>query len=59
MKFLSKKLSAIGFNCRIIKSKGTGLIALNLYARLGRKTSRELFGTHRCWRTLKIGCTTV
>ena len=38
MKFLSKKLSAIGFNCRIIKSKGTGLKpALNLYARLGRK----------------------
>ena len=38
MKFLSKKLSAIGFNCRIIKSKGTGFKAsLNLYARLGTK----------------------
>ena len=32
MKFLSKKLSLIGFKCIIIKSKGTGLKpALNLY----------------------------
>tara|TARA_B100001121_G_scaffold280618_1_gene272686 strand:+ start:1024 stop:2166 length:1143 start_codon:yes stop_codon:yes gene_type:complete len=34
MKFLSKKLNAIGFKCTIIKSKGVGSKpALNLYAR--------------------------
>ena len=32
MKFLSKKLSSIGFRCKIIKSKGIGAKpALNLY----------------------------
>ena len=37
MKFLSRKLTAIGFKCTIIKSKGTGLKpALNLYARFGK-----------------------
>ena len=37
MKFLSKKLSSIGFKCTIIKSKGTELKpALNLYARFGK-----------------------
>ena len=37
MKFLSKKLTAIGFKCTIIKSKGTGIKpALNLYARFGK-----------------------
>ena len=36
MKFLSKKLSSIGFRCKIIKSKGTGpKPALNLYAKYG------------------------
>ena len=36
MKFLSKKLSSIGFRCKIIKSKGTGpKPALNLYAKFG------------------------
>ena len=36
-KFLSKKLTAIGFKCKIIKSKGTGpKPALNLYARFGK-----------------------
>ena len=31
MKFLSKKLSSLGFKCQIIKSKGTGAKpALNL-----------------------------
>jgi len=36
-KFLSKKLTAIGFKCKIIKSKGTGSKpALNLYARFGK-----------------------
>ena len=36
-KFLSKKLTAIGFKCTIIKSKGTGpKPALNLYARFGK-----------------------
>ena len=37
MKFLSRKLTAIGFKCTIIKSKGTGpKPALNLYARFGK-----------------------
>ena len=37
MKFLSKKLSSIGFKCKIIKSKGIGpKPALNLYARIGK-----------------------
>ncbi len=37
MKFLSKKLTTIGFKCTIIKSKGTGpKPALNLYARFGK-----------------------
>ena len=37
MKFLSKKLSSIGFKCRIIKSQGNGSKpALNLYARIGK-----------------------
>ena len=36
MKFLSRKLTAIGFKCTIIKSRGTGpKPALNLYARFG------------------------
>ncbi len=37
MKFLSKKLTAIGFKCTVIKSRGTGpKPALNLYARYGK-----------------------
>ena len=37
MKFLSRKLTAIGFKCTIIKSKGTGSKpALNLYAKFGK-----------------------
>ena len=37
MKFLSKKLSSLGFKCQIIKSKGTGAKpALNLYAKFGK-----------------------
>ena len=36
-KFLSKKLTTIGFKCTIIKSKGIGTKpALNLYARFGK-----------------------
>ena len=27
MKFLSKKLSSLGFKCQIIKSKGTGAVS--------------------------------
>ena len=34
MRFLSRKLTAIGFKCAIIKSKGSGpKPALNLYAK--------------------------
>ena len=47
MKFLSKKLSAIGFKCKIIKSKGTGSkSALNLYARFGKSKPHINFLGH-------------
>ena len=47
MKFLSEKLSAIGFKCTIIKSKGTGLKpALNLYARFGKSKPHINFLGH-------------
>ncbi len=47
MKFLSKKLSSIGFKCTIIKSKGTELKpALNLYARFGKSKPHINFLGH-------------
>ena len=47
MKFLSKKLTAIGFKCSIIKSKGTGpKPALNLYARSGKSKPHINFLGH-------------
>ena len=47
MKFLSKKLSSIGFKCKIIKSKGTGAKpALNLYAKLGKSKPHINFLGH-------------
>ena len=47
MKFLSKKLSSIGFRCKIIKSKGTGpKPALNLYARFGKSKPQALSLIH-------------
>ena len=47
MKFLSKKLTAIGFKCTIIKSKGTGPNpALNLYARFGKSKPHINFLGH-------------
>ena len=47
MKFLSKKLSSIGFRCRIIKSKGTGpKPALNLYAKFGNSRPHINFLGH-------------
>ncbi len=47
IKFLSKKLSTIGFKCIIIKSKGTGLKpALNLYARFGKSKPHINFLGH-------------
>ena len=47
MKFLSKKLSSIGFKCKIIKSKGTGpKPALNLYARFGKSKPHINFLGH-------------
>ena len=47
MKFLSKKLTAIGFKCTIIKSKGTGIKpALNLYARFGKSKPHINFLGH-------------
>ena len=46
-KFLSKILSAIGFKCTIIKSKGTGpKPALNLYARFGKSKPHINFLGH-------------
>ncbi len=47
MKFLSRKLSSIGFRCKIIKSKGTGpKPALNLYARFGKSKPHANFLGH-------------
>jgi len=47
MRFLSKKLTAIGFKCTIIKSKGTGSKpALNLYARFGKSKPHINFLGH-------------
>ena len=47
MRFLSKKLTAIGFKCAIIKSKGTGpKPALNLYARFGKSKPHINFLGH-------------
>ena len=47
MKFLSKKLTAIGFKCTIINSKGTGpKPALNLYARFGKSKPHINFLGH-------------
>ena len=46
-KFLSKKLSSIGFKSTIIKSKGTGSKpALNLYARFGKSKPHINFLGH-------------
>ena len=47
MKFLSKKLSSIGFKCIVIKSRGAGTKpALNLYARLGKSKPHINFLGH-------------
>jgi len=47
MKFLIKKLSSIGFKCKIVKSKGTGTKpALNLYARFGKSKPHINFLGH-------------
>ena len=47
MKFLSRKLSSIGFRCKIIKSKGIGpKPALNLYARFGKSKPHINFLGH-------------
>ncbi len=47
MKFLSKKLSSIGFKCKIVKSKGIGTKpALNLYAKFGNSKPHINFLGH-------------
>ena len=47
MKFLSRKLTAIGFKCTIIRSNGTGpKPALNLYARFGKSKPHINFLGH-------------
>ncbi len=47
MKFLSKKLSSIGFKCKIIRSKGLGSKpALNLFAKFGKDKPNILFLGH-------------
>ena len=47
MKFLSRKLSSIGFKCKIIKSKGNGRKpALNLYAKYGNSKRHINFLGH-------------
>ena len=47
MKFLSKKLSAIGFNCKILEFKGKNSKPVkNLYARLGKSQPNFMFAGH-------------
>jgi len=47
MKFLSKKLSSIGFKCKIVKSKGNGpKPTLNLYAKFGNSRPHINFLGH-------------
>ena len=47
IKFLSKKLTSIGFKCKIIKSKGTGSKpALNLHAKFGNSKPHINFLGH-------------
>ncbi len=47
MKYLSKKLTAIGFKCIIIKSKGTGSKpALNLFAKYGKSKPHIMYLGH-------------
>ncbi len=47
MKFLSKKLTAIGFKCTIIKSKGSeSKPVLNLYARYGKSKPHIMYLGH-------------
>ena len=47
MKFLSRKLAAIGFKCTIIKSEGSGpKPALNLYARFGNSKPYKFLRTY-------------
>ncbi len=47
MKFLSKKLSSIGFSCKLIKSKGIGAKpAINLYAKFGNSKPHINFLGH-------------
>ena len=47
MRFLSKKLSSMGFKCKIIKSKGLGSKpALNLFAKLGNSRPHINFLGH-------------
>ena len=47
MKFFSKKLSSIGFKCKIIKSKGLGSKpALNLFAKFGNSRPHISFLGH-------------
>ena len=47
MKFLSKKLSKLGFNCKILEFKDKNSKPVkNLYARLGRKQPNFMFAGH-------------
>ena len=47
MKFLSKKLSSIGFKCKVVKSKGLGSKpALNLFAKIGNSKPHISFLGH-------------
>ena len=47
MKFLSKKLSSIGFKCKVVKSKGLGSkSALNLFAKFGHSRPHINFLGH-------------
>ena len=47
IKFLSKKLKSLGFNCKILEfKKGKGKPIKNLYARLGKKQPNLCYAGH-------------
>ena len=47
IKFLSKKLKKLGFNCKILEFKGKGSKPIkNLYARIGKKGPNICYAGH-------------
>ena len=53
MKFLAKKLSAIGFKCKILEYKNSKPVK-NLYARLGNSQPNFMFAGQWMWYLQEI-----